>query len=30
MGTASGDRVVTQRASASETTTKVNDPDARS
>ena len=31
MGTASGDRVVTQRvASGSETTTRVNDPNARS
>ena len=31
MGTASGDRVVTQRvASGSETTTKINDPNARS
>jgi hypothetical protein len=31
MGTASGDRVVTQRvASGTETTTKVNDPNARS
>jgi hypothetical protein len=31
MGTASGDRVVTQRvASGTETTTRVNDPDARS
>jgi hypothetical protein len=31
MGTASGDRVVTQRvASGTETTTKINDPNARS